>query len=66
MALGAHPEASLPQRTGETFEQKDAIARWAAIVPERYPVRHRLSINITQELADSAPRWTTSAPGSEM
>lgn len=27
MASGAHPEASLRQRTGEAFEQKDAIAR---------------------------------------
>jgi hypothetical protein len=26
MALGAHPEASMGQRTGETFEQKHAIA----------------------------------------
>jgi len=32
MALGAHPEASLRQRTGEAFEQKHAIARWAAAV----------------------------------
>jgi DeoR/GlpR family transcriptional regulator of sugar metabolism len=32
MALGAHPEASLRQRTGEAFEQKHAIARWAASV----------------------------------
>ncbi|GAA5198096.1 DeoR/GlpR family DNA-binding transcription regulator [Arthrobacter gyeryongensis] len=30
MALSAHPEASLRQRTGEAFEQKQAIARWAA------------------------------------
>lgn len=30
MALGAHPEASLRQRTGEAFEQKHAIARLAA------------------------------------
>jgi hypothetical protein len=27
MALGAHPEASLRQRTGESFEQNHAIAR---------------------------------------
>jgi DeoR/GlpR family transcriptional regulator of sugar metabolism len=32
IALGAHPEASLRQRTGEAFEQKHAIARWAASV----------------------------------
>jgi DeoR/GlpR family transcriptional regulator of sugar metabolism len=32
MALGAHPEASLRQLTGEAFEQKHAIARWAAAV----------------------------------
>ncbi|MFF1883437.1 DeoR/GlpR family DNA-binding transcription regulator [Pseudarthrobacter sp. NPDC058196] len=32
MTLGAHPEASLRQRTGEAFEQKHAIARWAASV----------------------------------
>ncbi len=32
MAMGAHPEASLRQRTGEAFEQKHAIARWAAAV----------------------------------
>ena len=32
MALGAHPEASLRQRTGEAFEQKHAIAKWAAAV----------------------------------
>ncbi|MFD4946061.1 DeoR/GlpR family DNA-binding transcription regulator [Streptomyces sp. NPDC058239] len=30
MALTAHPEASLRQRTGEAFEAKRAIARWAA------------------------------------
>lgn len=30
MALGAHSEASLRQRTGKAFEQKPAIARWAA------------------------------------
>ncbi|MFF2840844.1 DeoR/GlpR family DNA-binding transcription regulator [Paenarthrobacter sp. NPDC057981] len=30
MALGAHPEPSLRQRTGEAFEQKHAIARGAA------------------------------------
>ncbi|MEU9065007.1 DeoR/GlpR family DNA-binding transcription regulator [Streptomyces sp. NPDC048430] len=30
MALTAHPEASLRQRTGEGFEAKRAIARWAA------------------------------------
>ncbi|MEV8390938.1 MULTISPECIES: DeoR/GlpR family DNA-binding transcription regulator [unclassified Streptomyces] len=30
MALAAHPEASLRQRTGEAFEAKRAIARWAA------------------------------------
>lgn len=30
MALPAHPEASLRQRTGEAFEAKRAIARWAA------------------------------------
>jgi len=30
MAMGAHPEASLRQRTGEAFEQKSAIARFAA------------------------------------
>ncbi|MFD4768457.1 DeoR/GlpR family DNA-binding transcription regulator [Streptomyces niveus] len=35
MALTAHPEANLRQRTGEAFEAKRAIARWAAsrIVP---------------------------------
>jgi DeoR/GlpR family transcriptional regulator of sugar metabolism len=32
MALDAHLEASLRQRTGEAFEQKHAIARWAASV----------------------------------
>jgi DeoR/GlpR family transcriptional regulator of sugar metabolism len=32
MALGAHPEAPLRQRTGEAFEQKHAIVRWAASV----------------------------------
>src|SRR5881392_1702706 len=32
MALSAHPEASLRQRTGEAYEQKHAIARWAASV----------------------------------
>ncbi|WP_406212653.1 DeoR/GlpR family DNA-binding transcription regulator [Streptomyces canus] len=31
MALTAHPEASLRQRTGEAFEEKRAIARRAAI-----------------------------------
>lgn len=30
MVLGAHPEASLRQRTGEAFEEKHAIARLAA------------------------------------
>lgn len=30
MALTAHPEASLRQRTGEAYEAKRAIARWAA------------------------------------
>lgn len=30
MAMGATPEPSLRQRTGEAFEQKHAIARWAA------------------------------------
>ncbi|GGY09882.1 hypothetical protein GCM10010358_73190 [Streptomyces minutiscleroticus] len=30
MALTAHPESSLRQRTGEAYEQKRAIARWAA------------------------------------
>lgn len=30
MALGAHAEPSLRQRTGEAFEQKQAIAQWAA------------------------------------
>jgi DeoR/GlpR family transcriptional regulator of sugar metabolism len=30
MAIAAHPEASLRQRTGEGFEAKRAIARWAA------------------------------------
>ncbi len=30
VALGAHPEPSLRQRTGEAFEQKQAIAAWAA------------------------------------
>ncbi|WP_334171524.1 DeoR/GlpR family DNA-binding transcription regulator [Sinomonas sp.] len=30
LAIGAHPEASLRQRIGEAFEQKQAIARWAA------------------------------------
>jgi len=30
VALGAHPESSLRQRTGEAFEQKHAIAGWAA------------------------------------
>ncbi|MEU9790082.1 DeoR/GlpR family DNA-binding transcription regulator [Streptomyces sparsogenes] len=30
MALVAHPEASLRQRTGEAFDAKRAIARWAA------------------------------------
>ncbi|MFI9028232.1 DeoR/GlpR family DNA-binding transcription regulator [Streptomyces sp. NPDC053560] len=30
MALTAHPEASLRQRTGEAYAQKRAIARWAA------------------------------------
>ncbi|MFD3733747.1 DeoR/GlpR family DNA-binding transcription regulator [Streptomyces sp. NPDC058632] len=30
MALNAHPEASLRQRTGEAYAQKRAIARWAA------------------------------------
>lgn len=32
MDPGAHPEASLRQRTSEAFEQKHAIARWAASV----------------------------------
>lgn len=32
MALGAYPEASLRQRTGEAFEQKQAFPRWAASV----------------------------------
>ena len=32
IAVGAQPEASLRQRTGESFEQKQAIARWAAAV----------------------------------
>lgn len=30
LALGAHPEASLRQRIGEAFEEKQAIAQWAA------------------------------------
>ncbi|GAA2607549.1 DeoR/GlpR family DNA-binding transcription regulator [Streptomyces axinellae] len=30
MALAAHPESSLRQRTGEAYAQKRAIARWAA------------------------------------
>ncbi|MEV0551827.1 MULTISPECIES: DeoR/GlpR family DNA-binding transcription regulator [unclassified Streptomyces] len=30
MALSAHPEASLRQRTGEAYDAKRAIARWAA------------------------------------
>lgn len=30
LAIGAHPEASLRQRIGEAFEQKQAIAQWAA------------------------------------
>lgn len=30
MALTAHPEASLRERTGEAYAQKRAIARWAA------------------------------------
>ncbi|WP_330246070.1 DeoR/GlpR family DNA-binding transcription regulator [Streptomyces sp. NBC_00562] len=30
MALSAHPEASLRQRTGEAYEEKRAIAQWAA------------------------------------
>ncbi|WP_314194404.1 DeoR/GlpR family DNA-binding transcription regulator [uncultured Arthrobacter sp.] len=30
VALGAHPEPSLRQRTGEAYEQKHAIAAWAA------------------------------------
>ncbi|SDN56577.1 transcriptional regulator, DeoR family [Streptomyces sp. cf386] len=30
MALTAHPEASLRQRTGEAYEEKRAIAQWAA------------------------------------
>lgn len=30
LAIGAHPEASLRQRIGEAFEEKQAIARWAA------------------------------------
>lgn len=30
IALTAHPEASLRQRTGEAYAQKRAIARWAA------------------------------------
>ncbi|MFD0489383.1 DeoR family transcriptional regulator [Saccharopolyspora spinosporotrichia] len=30
MAMAAHPEASLRQRTGEEFEAKRAIAAWAA------------------------------------
>jgi DeoR/GlpR family transcriptional regulator of sugar metabolism len=30
IAVNAHPEASLRQRTGEGFEAKRAIARWAA------------------------------------
>lgn len=30
--MGAHPTASLRQRTGEAFEQKHAIARWAVSV----------------------------------
>ncbi|WP_217170322.1 DeoR/GlpR family DNA-binding transcription regulator [Streptomyces sp. AC512_CC834] len=30
MALNAHPEAPLRQRTGEAYAQKRAIARWAA------------------------------------
>ncbi len=32
MAVGTHPEASLRRRTGEAYEQKHAIARWAAAV----------------------------------
>lgn len=30
MALAAHPEASLRQRTGEAYRAKQSIARWAA------------------------------------
>jgi DeoR/GlpR family transcriptional regulator of sugar metabolism len=30
LAIGAHPEASLRQRIGEAFEEKQAIAQWAA------------------------------------
>lgn len=30
LPMGAHPEPSLRQRTGEAFEQKSAIAGWAA------------------------------------
>ncbi|MGD6742121.1 DeoR/GlpR family DNA-binding transcription regulator [Streptomyces sp. BH106] len=30
MALSAHPEASLRQRTGEAYDEKRAIAQWAA------------------------------------
>jgi len=35
MALGAHPEASLRQRTGEAFDEKHAIARLAAALVGR-------------------------------
>jgi DeoR/GlpR family transcriptional regulator of sugar metabolism len=30
LAIGAHPEASLRQRIGQAFEEKQAIAQWAA------------------------------------
>ena len=37
VALGAHPEPSLRQRTGEAFEQKQAIAAWAECAGCAYP-----------------------------
>ncbi|HEV7949516.1 MAG TPA: DeoR/GlpR family DNA-binding transcription regulator [Glaciihabitans sp.] len=35
MAVSAHPEASLRQRVGVSFEQKNAIARWCASQVQR-------------------------------
>ncbi|MET3919955.1 DeoR/GlpR family transcriptional regulator of sugar metabolism [Arthrobacter sp. UYEF20] len=55
MALGAHPEASLRQHkhTGEAFEQKHAIARWAASMIRPFE-------NILLDAGSTVVPWRTS------
>ncbi len=57
MALGAHPEAFLRQSTGEAFEQKHAIARWAASVIRR-------GENIVLDAGSTVVPWPTNCGGS--